>query len=30
VHKPPDVRACEFWLTNRITDRWKYRSTPPR
>lgn len=25
---PPDPRACEFWLTNRRPNKWKYKPEP--
>jgi hypothetical protein len=29
VHVPPNVPACEFWLTNRRPDQWRYCKPTP-
>ncbi|MCK8490746.1 terminase [Spirosoma sp. RP8] len=28
-HLPPNVRACQFWLTNRQPHKWSFKPTPP-
>src|SRR5882757_2161846 len=30
VHKPPDVRACTFWLRNRRPQQWRDGPKPPQ
>jgi hypothetical protein len=30
VHKPPDVRACTFWLRNRCPEQWRDGPKPPQ